>query len=102
MSIIVNTPNSTALLRKLQDAIDDEQIRTWSYDSHSFLYHAPQYEGKAHFELRSVDRALRFELVPPSSRGFDDEIYGVYHGHFAQMFLNHFSDDLTSVELLPE
>ena len=101
MSIIINAKN-LAILDALQEAIDNEKIKTWSCEGFSFSYHADQYEGKAHFKADFVDGSLVFNLLPPKGRVFDKDIYGIYHGQLAQMLLNHVADYFTSIEIFPE
>lgn len=96
MAIIVTTSSPSSLLKAIRKAIDDNEVETWSYDSDGDFTHTPaQWKGKAWLRPKVYTSELRFGLLGPKDTTMSTFIYGVYHGRFIEMLLNHFDKDFT-------
>ncbi len=97
MAIIVKTPKPADLLKAIKSAIDKEEIDTWSYDRDGDFTHTPnQWKNKAWLIPKVYDGELRFGILPPTDVELSKVIYGVYHGRFIEMLLNHFDEKFST------
>jgi len=98
MAVIIKTENPQGLLSAIKSAIDDDTIRTWSHDAEGdFTHTANQWEKRAWLRPSIREDRLVFNIVPPYNRSVSRTIYGIYHGRFIEMLLNHFDRRFTSV-----
>jgi hypothetical protein len=101
MAIIVKTSNPAGLLQAIYKAIDNESVVTWEYDSDNDFTHKPeQWYQKAWLRPSipvNTTGELHFGiLISSTNYGQSVTLYGVYHGRFIEMLLNHFDDRFTS------
>lgn len=97
MSIIVQTSQPKALLTALRKAIDDGEVKTWSYDLDGDFTHTPdQWVRKAWLRPYPGSGVLSFGLLGQKEVAMTISIYGVYHGRFIEMLLTHFDDRFTN------
>ncbi|HSU15391.1 hypothetical protein [Longimicrobium sp.] len=93
MAIIVSTGNPGDLLKSIYKGIDDGDIETWSYDSDGDFTHTPdQWRNKAWLVPKVGVGELRFGILKQKDVNLSKLIYGVYHGRFIEMLLNHFDN----------
>jgi hypothetical protein len=98
MAVIVKTENPSSLLTAIKKAIADGDIQTWSYDADGdFTHTAEQWIRRAWFRPSIHDDRLVFNMIPPRTRNISRVVYGVYHGRFIEMLLNHFDKRFTDV-----
>ena len=96
MAVIVKTSNPSTLLKKIKKAIDDKKIDTWSYDDDGDFTHTPeQWRSKAWLKPKIYSSELRFGILGQKETKMTTYIYGIYHGRFIEMLLNHFDSDFT-------
>ncbi|MCH8012003.1 MAG: hypothetical protein IIA61_08670 [Candidatus Marinimicrobia bacterium] len=99
MAIIVKTQNPSGLLSKIKKAINDKSIDTWSYDSDGDFTHKPeQWKNKAWLRPKVYSNELRFGILGQKDTELTKYLYGVYHGRFIEMLLNHFDSDFNQVQ----
>lgn len=97
MTIIVKTSNPTDLLKKIKKAIDDNEVRSWSYDKDGdFTHDSEQWSKKAWLRPKTVDGELRLTIIPPKDTKISSQVYGLYHGRFIDMLLTHFDSQFTT------
>jgi hypothetical protein len=93
MAVIVFTPEPDELLASVVGSIEDGSIRTWSHDADGdFTHSASQWTQKAWLRPRLEDGKLILNIFPPRGKTLGRAIYGVYHGRFIEMLLNHFDE----------
>ena len=96
MALIVKTDAPANLLKAIRKAIDDKKVETWSYDSEGDFTHTPaQWSKKAWLRPKVYTGELRFGILAPKDTKLSRTIYGVYHGRFIEMLLDHFDADFT-------
>jgi hypothetical protein len=94
--IILPTSDSAGLVQTIREAIDRRRVRTWTYDEEGdFTHTAAQWAGQAWLRPILDPDALRLSIVPPAETHLSTVIYGIYHGRFIEMVLNHFDGTLT-------
>lgn len=98
MAIHVFTKKPTTLLRKIREGIADGSIQAWEIDRDGdFTHTSDQWQRRGWFTPERQKGFLSFGLVGEKNQGMLKEVYGVYHGRFIQMLLNHFDDYFDSV-----
>lgn len=96
MAIIVRTSQPSALLAAIKREVDQGNIETWSYDRDGdFTHDVDQWKHRAWLRPVIEEERLVFRTVPPKSRAISRIVYGVYHGRFIEMLLNHFDGKFT-------
>jgi len=103
MSVRFLTESSSALLKKFNDAIDQEEskgsITTWEKvrqgETTFYTHIAADWTKKAYFKAAALDNKLKFSIVRPKNKSVDQEVYAYYHAHLIETFLRHFSNDFT-------
>ncbi len=99
MAIIVSTQDPKELLRKIRKGIDDQTIDTWSYDSDGDFTHTPeQWKNKAWLRPKVYSGELRFGILAQRDTKLSTYLYGVFHGRFIEMLLNHFDNDFRNAQ----
>lgn len=99
MAIIVTTDTPQTLLALIKKEIDGEKIATWAYDSDGdFSHTAEQWHRRAWLRPRTEPSRLIFNIFPPRDQTLKRVVYGIYHGRFIEMLLNHFDEKFTRVE----
>ncbi len=94
MAVRVYCESPGTLLRKIKAAIRDGSIETWEVDDAGDFTHVPeQWSKKAWLRPKIMDDHLIFNIVGQESKPMARAVYGVYHGRFIEMLLNHFDRD---------
>ena len=106
MALTIKTEKPQLLLDKIYKAIDEEKIKTWSYDKEGDFTHVTpdkQWVNKAWLspDALSNEKELRFKILKPKDKILSDEVNGVYHGRFIEMLLVHFDKDINLVSTIP-
>ena len=98
MAVVVKTENPRGLLSDIRRAIDEDKVRTWSYDADGdFTHTTDQWAHRAWLRPRVREGRLIFNVVPPRTRDISRAVYGVYHGRFIEMLPDHFDMQFTDV-----
>lgn len=90
-----------ALLSEFNRRIDQDdpkgKITTWRRDKDGDYTHvAKDWSGKAWFRPKLASGALVFSILGRTDVGLPVVVYGYYHGHLTETFLNHFDTLFTS------
>jgi hypothetical protein len=97
MAVIIKTQNPSELLKKIKKAIDENSVRSWSYDKDGdFTHDAEQWKNKAWMSPKIYTGELRFGIVAPKDTKLTSQIYGLYHGRLIDMALTHFNSEFTN------
>lgn len=98
MSITAFTSQPNKLLTSIKSAIDNGKIETWKYDADGDFTHTPdQWNRKAWFRPHIKQDKVVFGLLGTKNTALQTVTYGIYHGHFIAMLLNHFDKNFSSV-----
>lgn len=96
MAVVVTTTNPSDLLDAIYKAIDDDEIKTWSYDDDGDFTHTPnQWKQKAWMRPQVARGELRFGILKRTDQTMSRLVYAVFHGRFIEMLLNHFDLQFT-------
>lgn len=102
MAVNAFTTEAAALLAEIKKLIDENHIRTWSYDKDGDFTHTPdQFKNQAWFRPEIKEDRLRFRIIKPENKVLTREIYGIYHGRFIEMLVVHVPDSITAARALP-
>ena len=98
MSLWLNAPDPSSLLKRLKAAIDAGHITTWAYDRDGDFTHTPsQWVNRAWLQPHIMSNELVLTIVGQKAVPLDREAYAVYHGRFAEMMLAHFDQEFSSI-----
>lgn len=97
MAVQFFTERPKALLAEFDNRIDQEEpkgrIVTWTRDKDGDYTHAAKdWVCKAWFRPRIVEGCLVFNILGRTDTGLSTVVYGYYHGHLTETFLNHFDE----------
>ncbi|GAB3791838.1 hypothetical protein [Dyella agri] len=100
MAAYFKTSKATELLKKFDARIAQTEqkgkITTWVKRNDGYYTHkAADWANKAFFKAVVEDEQLRFNIIRPKDKNIEVEVYGYYHGHLIETFLNHFDKDFT-------
>ena len=101
MAVYFFTSNAHALLNSFKQRIHQAEakgkITTWAEDADGdFTHKSAEWGGKAWFRpVVSSDR-LTFKIIKQKTVTMTTQVYGYYHGHLIETFLNHFDNAFTS------
>ena len=101
MSVNFSTQNPQALLTKFDNAISQKEqkgkIETWekSDDGKYYTHKAKDWNKKAWFKPSIQSQKLVFNIIKPKNTNVTNVVYGYYHGHLIETFLNHFDKSFT-------
>lgn len=91
MAVLVKTESPSSLLSAIKKAIDKDEVQTWSCDADGdFTHTTEQWRRRAWFRPVVREDRLVFNIFPPREKGISRVVYGIYHGRFIEMLLNHF------------
>ena len=91
MAIRVFCDEPRTLLAEIKAAIENERVTTWKVDSDGdFTHDADQWRNRAWLRPRIFEDRILFNIVGATNRKLSRATYGVYHGRFIEMLLNHF------------
>ena len=97
----LHTQTPQGLLNKFNSAIAQVEpkgkITTWEKNSQGYYTHkASEWRHKAFFEAKVESGNLSFYIIRPKDSKISPVVYGYYHGHLIETFLNHFDKDFTT------
>lgn len=103
MAVRFLTEASTSLLKKFNDAIEQEdpkgKITTWEKSVHNkvayYTHKAKEWNKKAYFKMAQDSDRLRFNIVAPKGSKISQDVYAYYHGHLLETFVRHFPKAFT-------
>jgi hypothetical protein len=101
------TGNAQSLLDLFNEKIDQEEpkgkITTWkrSDDRVYYTHSSANWNKKAWFKPVIEPDRLIFNIIKPKSSNITTMIYGYYHGHLIETFLNHFDQEFSSARASP-
>lgn len=101
MAVNFFTNDPQALLDSFNKRIDQDdpkgKITTWIRDADGDYTHvANDWGGKAWFRAKIISGALVFNILGRKKHFMPSVVYGYYHGHLTETFLNHFDTMFTS------
>ena len=98
MAVYFSTSDARGLLKAFDTAIAQKEekgkITTWekSDDGKYYTHKAKEWHAKAWFKPNTEDNRLTFNIVKSKNKNVTSSVYGYYHGHLIETFLNHFDD----------
>lgn len=101
MAVYFYTTDPGGLLGKFRAAITQSQIlgkiTTWelSGDGKYYTHKARDWAKKAWFSPVMLSDRLTFNILRPNASKVTPVIYGYYHGHLIETFVNHFDKSFT-------
>lgn len=102
MSIYVRTENPKGLINKIKQAIDNNSIDTWAYDSEGdFTHNVDQWRYSAWMRPHIESGRIIFAILCRKDKNLSMVEYAVYHGRFVEMLLRHFDKDCQSIDVSP-
>lgn len=107
MSVQFFTDTPKTLLNEFDKRIAQSEpkgkINTWLKDGNYYTHKADDWTKKAWFLPSVEDGKLIFNIIKPKGKNVSTVVYGYYHGHLTETFLNHFdkSFDYASSTALP-
>jgi len=102
---LTDAPRS--LLDQFNKRIDQREpkgkITTWerSKDGDYYTHKSEEWGKLAWFKPSVESGKLAFYIIKPKDRNIATVVYGYYHGHLIETFLNHFDKDFTKAEATP-
>jgi hypothetical protein len=98
MAVIVLTQYPNTLLKSIKESIGSKKVTTWNVDSDGDFTHNPsQWLNEAWFRPSIETDRIVFKILKQREKNITTSIYGVYHGRFIEMLLNHFDEEFTEV-----
>ncbi|MCQ2365793.1 MAG: hypothetical protein MJ056_01325 [Akkermansia sp.] len=108
MAILLQVDNPQTFLSTIYADINNASIDTWKYDNEGdFTHSAKQWFKKAWHRPEPINPRLHniynmcFKYVLFDGDAYDHEIYGIYHGRFAEMLIRHYPNDVKALRLTP-
>jgi len=98
------TSSPKALLDEFNKRIAQTQqegrITTWerSADGVYYTHKAAEWTKKAWFKPSIASDRLTFNIIRPQKQNVTLTVYGYYHGHLIETFLNHFDKTFTAAQ----
>ncbi|OGT54755.1 MAG: hypothetical protein A3E01_18755 [Gammaproteobacteria bacterium RIFCSPHIGHO2_12_FULL_63_22] len=110
MAIHFLTPDPASLLKEFDARIHQTEaegkITTWEKleDGKHYTHKAADWKSKAYFKPSVGKDRLTFNIIRPKDKSVTVPVYGYYHGHLMETFLNHFDKKFTTsmTSALPE
>ncbi|MBA8734191.1 hypothetical protein [Chromobacterium violaceum] len=97
MAIFVTTKAPEKLLAAIRQAITEGKVETWSlYAEDYFTHSVKQWTHRAWLRARVEERRIVFNILPSKGKVVSHTVYGIYHGRFIEMLLNHFDKQFES------
>lgn len=109
MGIIVSTKKASGLIASLKTEIKSGNAHTWVHGIRPTAprdYFTHNGEGNrflnfASFAPSVISEGVVFNLFSPGGKPVEYGIWGVYHGRFVELLLNHGGDSIESIMVSP-
>jgi hypothetical protein len=105
MAIYLITERPKALLdafnEKIQQTEAEGKITTWVKVGDYYTHKAADWSRKAFMKASTGTNRLIFNIIKPDGANISVPVYGYYHGHLIETFLNHFDTSFSSVSASP-
>ena len=103
IKVVLKDITVDALLKGINDLIDQNRIQTWEYDTMGDYTMTPsQWREQAWMRPSvKIGRTIKFGIIKRRDANISKEVYAVYHGRFAEMLLAHFDINIDSLEISP-
>jgi hypothetical protein len=107
MAIHFVTNYPSFLLKQFNERIEQAdrkgKIITWerSDDGKYYTHKSDEWSKKAWLKPVVEKGKLTFNIIKPKSNNITTTVYGYYHGHLIETFLNHFDRDFEKSEATP-
>jgi hypothetical protein len=104
MAINFYTSNPSNLLAQFDKRIAQTEpkgkVMTWikTPDGKHYTHTSADWKGKAFFRPVIHAGKLTFNIIRPEGKNIASVVYGYYHGHIIETFLNHFDSDFSTGE----
>lgn len=101
MAVHFITSTAQTLLKEFDARISQKEqtgkIITWekSDDGKYYTHKAAEWAKKAWFLPTIETNQLTFNIIKPKNQNVTDVVYGYYHGHLIETFLNHLDKGFT-------
>lgn len=110
MAIILTLhPSMTAsdLIHNINEKIDNNEIRVWEYDDEGDYTHtSTQWNKKSWFRYILPQEGdtwhLKFAIIGHNQNPMTRDLYGIYHGRFAEMLLTYYDRVIESFTITPQ
>jgi hypothetical protein len=90
MAVHLETSDPSGLLAAIRKAIDDDKVKTWTYDKDGdFTHTAAQWKNRAWMRPHILGNELRLNIIAPLNTTLSVSTYAIYHGRFIEMMLAH-------------
>ncbi len=96
MAVYFMTSDAAGLLKAFDARIaqkkQEGKITTWekSEEGKYYTHKAKEWRAKAGFKPKTEQSRLVFHIIKPQNQNVSRTVYGYYHGHLIETFLNHF------------
>jgi hypothetical protein len=96
MAVYFVTSDAHGLLKAFDARIaqreQEGKITTWekSEDGKYYTHKAKEWHAQAWFKPATEQGRLVFNIIKPQNKNVSTTVYGYYHGHLIETFLNHF------------
>ena len=105
MALYFSTTNPQALLNafdaRIKQAEAKGKITTWEKVDGHYTHRAEEWSRKAFFKPIINGSVLTFNIIKPKGANISTVVYGYYHGHLIETFLNHFDQSFSTVSASP-
>ena len=109
MAIIIKTKDPQQLIVRINQYIDSNNIKTWSYDEegdYTTVSSRGRFLAWMHPILPSKDNDipsnyLYFSIIASTKYKMTKELYGVYHGRFIATLLSNFDTEIEEIRPTP-
>jgi hypothetical protein len=102
MAVYFITSDARGLLNSFDARISQREekgkITTWekSEDGKYYTHKAKEWHAKAWFKPTVERERLIFNIIKPKNQNITTPVYGYYHGHLIETFLNHFDSSFST------
>ena len=105
MAIYVKTSNPKEIISKIKHGIEKGKIDTWKCDSNDYFRHTQNLWDEIikgndmFFKPIYSNGKLIFGLTCNKKQQLPRKPYGIYHGRFIEMLINHCSDFIDEISV---
>ncbi|WP_080419577.1 hypothetical protein [Burkholderia ubonensis] len=81
---------------KIEQTEQKGKITTWEKVTHNntiyYTHKSTEWRNEAYFLPKIESDKLTFNIIKPKEKNVTVSVYGYYHGHIIETFLNHFDN----------